>query len=114
MKIYLRHVLPLGFKGSGMWDDSKWYQFYYKIVPSKRRVYIIDALECTLSYFRLTIKQYKAYMSGELSLVPLGCCCASGGRYIENPVLAIRAIRNKKNDSNKLFLKMVKRYIGAK
>ena len=113
MKIWLKDVAPLGFKGSGMWDDSKWYHFYYKIVPSKRRVYIIDALDRNLSHFSLTSKQYKAYMNGELSLVPLGCCCASGGKYLENPKKDLCMHEYNKNPK-KTFLKSVELYTGSK
>ena len=86
MKIYAKDVAPLGFKGSGMFDNSKWYHFYYAKCPKSRRVYIIDAIENSISHFELDKKDWKAFVDGKLSLVPEGCCCASGGRFRENPI----------------------------
>lgn len=87
MKIYAKDLAPLGFKGIGMFDDSKWYHMYSLEIPSRRTFYIINVLDDSISHFTLTPKQYKLYKANKLSLIPLGCCNAgcSHLQSLENP-----------------------------
>ena len=87
MYLYKKDVEKIGFKGSGIFDDSKWHHFYYAKCPKTRKIYVIDDLEKSVSHFNLSEKEWKAFENGKLSLVPDGCCCASGGRYKDHPVI---------------------------
>lgn len=79
MRIWLRQVAPIGFKGSGLFDDSKEYSFYYKKDPKKRKVIVLGntAIQ-TVSVFTFTPKEYKAFERGKLGITPPGCCNAVG------------------------------------
>ena len=87
MRLYTKDVEKIGFEGSGLFDDSKWHRFYYAKVPKTRRIYIIDDFEPSVSHFELSKKEWKEFMNNKLSLVPIGCCCASGNKHKENPIL---------------------------
>jgi hypothetical protein len=86
MYLYIKNVKPLGFTGSGLFE-SKWHQFYYAKVPKTRKVFIIDNLEQSISHFTLTKQLYNKFEKGKLSLVPAGCCCATGNKCVENPII---------------------------
>lgn len=95
-------MLPLGFKGTGMFDDSKWYQRYKLEIPKKRRVYIVDIFDDSVCHFNLTLKQYRAFKANELGLVPLGCCGGFSGECLEHPTIDFQGnfdevFGNKKN-----------------
>jgi len=113
MKIYAKDVAPLGFKGNGMFDDSKWHQFYYATLPKQCKVYIISSLDPdqSISHFSLSQSQYKEFKNGKLSLVPIGCCCASGGKYIENPIIDFRGDFQNVFGTKDKFLKFVKKLL---
>lgn len=86
--IYTRQIRPLGFKGSGMFVDSKWHLNYYRTFPKERVVLgicggLLGDDEGVWRY-ELSTKQMKAFQSGKLSLVPPGCCSASGRPYLES------------------------------
>jgi hypothetical protein len=84
MKIYLRHLKPLGFKGSGMWEDAKWSAHYYKVNNKTHTITVIGNLApATISQFTLTPSNFKKFRGGKLALVPPDCCNASGGPSIE-------------------------------
>ena len=87
MKLYTKDLTKIGFKHSGLFDDSKIHHFYYVKVPSTRKIYVIDNFDQSLSHFCLTKKQWAAFNKGKLVLIPLGCCCATGNENIENPIL---------------------------
>lgn len=87
MNLYAKDVAKIGFKGSGLFDDSKWYHFYYAELPKTKQVYIIDSVEESVSHFNLSDTEWKEFKRNVLSLVPPGCCCASGNKYKEYPIL---------------------------
>lgn len=109
MRITTKDVKPLGFKGSGMFDDSKWYQFYFASVPKHRKVYVISALDGTVSHFDLSKDDYEDFESGDLSVVPPGCCCASGNRFTEDFEIDFKGDVDKAFETKKDFLKFLKR-----
>lgn len=85
MKIYLRHVKPLGFKGSGMFEDSAWHQTYYRVFYDLCVVIGIDSMEPGVWMVELTPEQMKRYKANQLSITPPGCCapCAGEREVIE-------------------------------
>jgi hypothetical protein len=89
MLVYTRHVAPLGFKASGMFDDSKCVSHYWKKLPQVCAVIVVSNhlsdLEQYIQVFRLTRKQYDRFARGSLSLIPTGCCCATGRDHLEGP-----------------------------
>lgn len=85
MQLYVKDVEKIGFKGSGLFDDSKWFHFYYAKKPALKKIYVIDSIEQTISHFDLSAKEWKEFERGKLSLIPIGCCCATGGKYKDNP-----------------------------
>lgn len=85
MNIYLRHLRPHGFKGIGMFSDSAWHLFYYRINHAERTVDVVGNYPNTVSRFELTRPQFAAFKRGMLKLIPPGCCNAAGGRALENP-----------------------------
>jgi hypothetical protein len=87
MHLYTKDLAKIGFKHSGLFDCSKIHHFYYAKVPSTRKIYVIDNFDQSLSHFCLTKKQWTEFPKGRLSLIPIGCCCATGNKYIENPLL---------------------------
>ena len=114
MRICTKDVEKLGFKGSGMFDDSKWYQFYYAQVPSKRRVYILASFDQSISHFTLNAKDWKDFKNGDLSLVPIGCCCASGNKYKENPVVDFEGDFEKRFKTKENTLKFIEKLMKRK
>lgn len=92
----------IGFKGSGMFVNQVCYSVYYRKVPSKCRVDVVTAYGTqTVSQFNLTKAQYRRFEDGKLSLVPPGCCSASGRPYLEDPKMlfegTIKTIKHLKN-----------------
>ncbi len=87
MNLKIKDVEKIGFKGVGLFDDSKWHQHYYAKLPKARRIYIIDDLEQSLSHFELSKKEWLAFEKNDLSLIPRGCCCVSGNKHKEHPIL---------------------------
>jgi len=110
VKIYLKDVAPLGFKGSGMFSDSRWHHFYYLEQPKQRRFYIIDSLDISVSHFNLTAREYKRYKQNELSLIPLGCCDAgcSNRETKENPIIDFKGDIEKIFKTKKKFIDYLK------
>ena len=87
MNFYTRHVKPLGFKGSGIFTDSKWYSTYYLVNPELRLVIILQNLSQALSVYRLNACDFKRFREGKLSLIPPGCCNPSGGPSRTNAIV---------------------------
>lgn len=89
MLVYTRHVAPLGFKASGMFDDSKCVSHYYKKLPLVCAVMIVSNnigdVEQFIQVFRLSAEQYRKFEKGKLSLVPTGCCNATGRPSVDGP-----------------------------
>jgi hypothetical protein len=110
MNIYTKDVAPLGFKGSDLMED-KWHHHYYAKFPKTCRVYIINSLDESVSHFQLTKKQYGDFEEGKLSLIPRGCCCATGNRYIENPVVDVEGDFDKLFGKKKAFLQYLEKLI---
>jgi hypothetical protein len=98
MNIKTKQIAPLGFNGSGMYDYATSYNHYYKKDPVNYRIIGVTSL-CgnTVFSFQLTKEQYAAFEKGNLSLVPPGCCCASGRPYIDNDECNIHYDGNIKN-----------------
>ena len=78
MEIYAKDVVPLGFKGNGMFSDSKWHHYCLE-QPKKRRFYIISNVDNSITHFNLSAREYQLYKRNRLSLIPLGCCDAGCG-----------------------------------
>lgn len=76
MILLTRYLLPLGYKGSGMYDDSSSYSHYYKNLPECCAVIVVSngIVEPYIGVFRLTEQQYQLFLRGHLSLVPNNCC----------------------------------------
>lgn len=111
MKIYTKDVESLGFKCSGMFDDSKWNQFYYTKIQNKHRVYIIDNVDNSISHFNLNKKEWEAFEDGQLSLIPIGCCCATGNKFKENPVVDFQGDFEKFFGTKKKMLKYIEKLV---
>jgi hypothetical protein len=77
--IYTRQVRPLGFKGSGMFDSSRWHLNYYRVFHKERVILgICGGLDPDGVWrYDLTSKQMKAWEANKLSVTPPGCCSAS-------------------------------------
>lgn len=88
IRINTKDLEPLGFKGLGLMASS-WHHHYYLELPKKRKIYIVDSLDQSISHFKLTPKEYQQYKQDRVSLIPLGCCSAGGSDRIlkENPTL---------------------------
>jgi len=85
MNVRSKQVEPLGFKGNGMFCDSATHNYYYKSDPINFTITVIGNLfPQTICRFQLNSKQYKSFKEGNLSLVPPGCCNASGGPTINH------------------------------
>jgi hypothetical protein len=85
MHIKTKQIEPLGFKGSGMYDHAASYNHYYR--KDKKNSCIIGVTQLyppTVFSFPLTKKQFTEFEAGKLSLVPPGCCNASGGKHIDH------------------------------
>jgi len=80
-------MVTLGFKGTGLFDDSTYHSFYRKLLPENRAVVVIGTVipKC-VNVFILSEKQWAAYRRGSLGLVPTGCCSASGRAHVEPTV----------------------------
>lgn len=87
MNLNTKDVEKIGFKGTGLFDDSKWHHYYYAKLPKTRQIYIIDDLEQSLSHFDLNKEEWKAFENNKLSLIPRCCVYTRGNRCKENPVL---------------------------
>jgi hypothetical protein len=76
---------PLGFKGADMYSDSNWHNHWYRTFRAKG---IVIGVSCLIPHglfiFKLTPRQMTSFVRGKLSLVPPGCCHASGGKHTEN------------------------------
>ena len=86
--VYTKQVKPLGFKGSGMFCDSKWHLNYYRTFPKERTVVGIcgGVVPEGVWRFELTAAQMKAFKNGQLSLIPPGCCSVSHRPHLEYPL----------------------------
>jgi len=89
MNIYTKDVAQIGFKGGGMFDDSKWHQFYYKVNPKSRKVYVLGSVlgDQYICHFNLSPSSLKMFQKGTLSIVPPNCCCATGNKYVNKYVM---------------------------
>lgn len=87
MYLSTKDVKKIGFKGSGMFVDSKYNHFYYATVPNKKQVYIIDNYDQSVSHFSLSEMELKNFNKGKLSLIPIGCCSVGGGKCKYYPTL---------------------------
>lgn len=86
MRIYTRHVIPHGFRGTGMFIDAKWHLHYSKTDPKRRAVTVIASEPIqSVSIFWLSKADFKVFVNGKLSLVPSGCCNPSGRRSVTDP-----------------------------
>lgn len=84
MILRTRYMRPLGYKGSGMFDDSPSYSHYYKKLPECCSVVVVsNTCPTYIGVFRLTKRQYSAFEKGTLSLVPNGCCSPSTKKQME-------------------------------
>jgi hypothetical protein len=77
--VYLRQVAPLGFKGTGMFIDSKWHHNYYRVFEKEYVVIGIcgGLVPDGVWRFDLTRAQMRAFKKGKLSVIPPDCCSAS-------------------------------------
>ena len=75
MHWYIKDMKSIGFKGSNIFE-SRWHHFYYREVPKKKAVYILDALSERVQHFELTKQEWGKFKRGTLSLIPVGCCDA--------------------------------------
>ena len=89
-------MAEFGYKGSSIFRTA-YYNRYYKCLPSKNTVLSICFIDDpnTFCLFRLSEKEYRDFENGRLSLVPPGCCNASGGESIENNTIVYK--KNIKN-----------------
>ena len=108
MDIRTKDLAPLGFEGSGVFE-SWWHHFYYLEVPKKKAVYIWDNLDHELSHFDLDDKQWRSFKRGRLALVPLGCCCVTGRKYIEDPDIDYKGDMDKIFETKQTFLEFLKK-----
>lgn len=109
MNLNTKDVEKIGFQGVGLFDDSKWHHRYYAKLPKTRRIYVIDDLEQSLSHFELSDKEWRAFENDKLSLIPRGCCCVSGNRCKENPVLDFYGDWKKKFRTRNNTLKFIEK-----
>jgi len=86
MYLYTKDVKDLGFRGSSVFD-SKCPHYYFAPRPRSKKIYVIDNFAQSISHFVLTKDEWEDFNKNELSLVPIGCCCATGGRHKENPII---------------------------
>ncbi len=86
MKIYRRHVEPLGFKGTNMYELDKWHSHYRRIELTGVTV-ISNMTPQTVSRFDMTPKQVRAFKAGKLGLTPPHCCspCSGGREMLARP-----------------------------
>lgn len=77
MNLYLRHVKPLGFSGTGMFSDAKWHDLYRRKNPQQRAVTYISMKGggYQIGVFRLTDADWLRFEDGSIALVPPGSCC---------------------------------------
>ena len=84
MILLTRYLRPLGYKGSGMFDNSASYTLYYKALPECRAVLVVhNTCPQYIGVFRLTEQQWRAFKRGTLSLVPNGCCSPSSRTIVD-------------------------------
>lgn len=84
MILRTRYMRPLGYKGSGMFDDSPSYSHYYKKLPECCSVVVVsNTCPTYIGVFRLTKRQYAAFEKGKLSLVPNGCCSPTAKAQVD-------------------------------
>ena len=85
MILHARYLRPLGYKGSGMFDDSASYSHYYKKLPECCAVVVVsnNLSSSYIGVFRLTKQQYATFEKGHLSLVPNGCCSPTAKAQVE-------------------------------
>ena len=86
MYLSAKNVEELGFIKSGLFS-SKYHHHYYAKRPKSRKIYIIDNFDQSISHFVLTNDEWEDFEENDLSLVPIGCCCATGNRHKENPIV---------------------------
>jgi hypothetical protein len=80
MKIYLKHVKPLGFKGSSIYENSHCHQTYYRVFSNQCVVVGIDAMSPGIWMVELTPQQMTRYETSKLSIVPPGCCAPGASK----------------------------------
>jgi hypothetical protein len=85
MKIYQRHVLPFGFKGSSIWASAFHWFYYRKDTENNTITVITNHTPQYVAQYQLTPQQMRAFNKGRLGITPPGCCNASGGKSIEEP-----------------------------
>jgi len=103
MNLYAKDMEAIGFKGSNIFQ-SRWHHFYYRAVPKKKTVYIVDALDEIVEHFTLSIQEWRAFKRGTLKLIPVGCCNAAGGRALEDPAIDFKGDLEKIFKTKKKFL----------
>ena len=83
MIILRKHIQALGFKGSHPFESS-FQSIWYRSFPKERAIVGISNYSCIEGVFRfdLSAENMKAFEQGKLSVVPPGCCNASGGRSL--------------------------------
>jgi hypothetical protein len=66
-----------------MYPDSQFHSHFRKNLPECFSVMVLSNLvPQNIHVFRMNPRQYSAFVEGELSLVPYGCCNPSGGACI--------------------------------
>ena len=103
MNLHVKDMKVVGFK-SGNVLLSAWSRFYYKPVPEKLLVYVVDALDEKLMHFKLSKRQYNRFEKGTLCLVPMGCCNPTGKDYLDDPFVDYEGDFKSKFGSKKEFL----------
>lgn len=76
-----------GFKGNSIFTDAKSHSLYYKKFPACRCVLVVANYNIpqSIQVFRLTPRDYRSFRRGNLSLVPVGCCHPTPGRFLNSP-----------------------------
>ena len=104
MHWYVKDLSKVGFKGSNIFQ-SNWHHFYFRAVPERKAVYILDALEERVQHFELTAEEWKKFKKGTLSLVPVGCCDAGCSHQSkEDPIVDFVGDTKKIFKTKKKFL----------
>lgn len=87
MLVKLKHVQEAGFEGATIWASN--FHWLYKKELSDKKCFLVinNHRPQNIELFRLTDEQYKKYKKNKLSLVPYGCCNASGGESVTGKVL---------------------------